>query len=156
MATGDNLRVGDAERESIADELREHYAQGRLTLEDFERRFDAAMAAKTRGDLDELVRDLPHTNPPGAPLPAPASGNWRQHGRGHGGGYGGGYGGPRRRAMLGRISALLAAAASVLVVFDLMAGFRFPLPGRLGILLAIFIFIRGLLRWMFRFGRRRF
>ncbi|HXW46349.1 MAG TPA: DUF1707 domain-containing protein [Streptosporangiaceae bacterium] len=152
MATGDNLRVGDAERESVAAELREHYAQGRLTLEDFERRFDAAMAAKTRGDLDQLVRDLPHTKPPGTPLPAPASGNWRQHGRGHGSGYGG----PRRRAMLGRISALLAAVASVLIVFDVMAGLRFPLPGKLGLLVAIFVFIRGLLRWMFRFGRRRF
>ncbi len=152
MASGDNLRVGDAERESVAAELREHYAQGRLTLEDLERRLDAAMAAKTRADLDQLVKDLPHTNPPGAPLPAPASGNWRQHGRGHGGGYGG----PRQRAILRRFSVLLAAVASLLIVFDFMAGLRLPLPGRLGLLLAIFVFIRALLRRMFRFGRRRF
>jgi Domain of unknown function (DUF1707) len=152
MATGDNLRVGDAERESIADELREHYAQGRLTLEDFERRLEAAMAASTRADLDQLVRDLPHTKPPGAPLPASSSGNWRQHGRGHGGGPGG----PRRRALLGRVSALLAAVASVLIVFDFMAGLRFPLPGRLGLLVAIFMFVRTLIRWMLRLGRRRF
>jgi len=149
MATGDNLRVGDAERESVAAELREHYAQGRLTLDDLERRLDAAMAARTRADLDQLVRDLPHTNPPGAPLPAASSGNWRQHGRGHGGDAG-----SRHRAMLGRISVLLAALAALAIV--LMPVFRFPLPGRLGLLAALFVLIRSLLRRMFRFGRRRF
>lgn len=143
--TGD-LRVGDAEREAVAAELREHYAQGRLTLEDFERRLDASLTAKTRNDLDNLISDLPHTMPGGRPLPA--SGGWHQHGRGSG------YGGRRSRAAFGRVSALLAALASLLIVFDLMAGLRFPMPGRLGILLAIFAVIRGLLRRVFGIRRR--
>lgn len=145
--TGD-LRVGDAEREAVAAELREHYAQGRLTLEDFERRLDASLTAKTRNDLDNLISDLPHTMPAGRPLPA--SGSWHQHHRGSG--YG--YGGRGRRAAFGRISALIAALASLLIVFDLMAGLRFPMPGRLGILLAIFAVIRGLLRRVFGIRRR--
>ncbi|HUA30142.1 MAG TPA: DUF1707 domain-containing protein, partial [Streptosporangiaceae bacterium] len=42
MATGPDLRIGDAEREAAAASLREHYAQGRLTLEEFNERLDAA------------------------------------------------------------------------------------------------------------------
>jgi hypothetical protein len=52
------------------------------------------------------------------------------------------------------VSALLASIASLLIVFDFMAGLRFPLPGKLGLLLAIFTVIRGLLRRVFG-GRRR-
>jgi Domain of unknown function (DUF1707) len=151
MGSTDDLRVGDSEREAVAAELREHYAQGRLTIEDFQRRLDAALSARTRGDLDILIRDLPHAMPSGKPLPASTAGNWRHHGRGSGYGYGG-----RRRAAFGRISTLLAALASCLIVFDFMASFRFPIPGRLGILLAIFAVIRGLLRKIFGVGRRLF
>jgi DUF1707 SHOCT-like domain len=151
MASTDGLRVGDAEREAVAAELREHYAQGRLTIEDFQRRLDAALTARTRGELDGLIKDLPHAMPSGAPLPASTAGSWRHHGRGSGDGFGG-----RRRAAFGRVSTLLAALASFLIVFDVMASLRFPLPGRLGILLAIFAVIRGLLRRVFGLRRRFF
>ena len=149
MAGTGDLRVGDAEREAVAAELREHYAQGRLSLEDFERRLDASLSARTRNDLDKLISDLPHTMPAGRPLPASGPGGWHQHGRGSGGGYGS----RRYHAAFGRISSLLAALASLLIVFDFMAGLRFPLPGRLGILLAIFAVVRGVLRRIF--GLRR-
>lgn len=142
--TGD-LRVGDAEREAVAAELREHYAQGRLSLDDFQRRLDASLSARTRNDLDKLISDLPHTMPAGRPLPASGSGGWHQHGRGSGDRH--------RHAAFGRISSLLAALASLLIVFDFMAGLRFPLPGRLGIVLAIFAIVRGVLRRIF--GMRR-
>jgi Domain of unknown function (DUF1707) len=150
MASTGDIRVGDAEREAVAAELREHYAQGRLTLEDFQRRLDASLTASTRRDLDQLIMDLPHTMPAGKPLPAAGSGPWHQHGRGSG--YG--YGGRRRRAAFGRVSSLLAALASLLIVLDFMAGLRFPLPGRLGLLLAIFAIIRGMLRRIFGLRRR--
>jgi hypothetical protein len=149
MAGTGDLRVGDAEREAVAAELREHYAQGRLSLEDFQRRLDASLTARTRNDLDKLISDLPHAMPAGRPLPASGSRSWHQHGRGSG--YG--YGGRRRRAAFGRITSLLAALASLLIVFDVMAGLHFPLPGRLGILLAIFAVVRGVLRRIF--GLRR-
>lgn len=63
MASGYEMRVGDAEREATAAELREHYASGRLTLEELNERIDKAFAAKTRGDLDGLMRDLPSARP---------------------------------------------------------------------------------------------
>jgi Domain of unknown function (DUF1707) len=59
MASGNEMRVGDAEREATAAELREHYASGRLTLDELNERLDKAFAAKTRSDLDALMRDLP-------------------------------------------------------------------------------------------------
>src|SRR5207302_7330661 len=60
MATGFNVRVGDADREAVAAQLREHYADGRLTLEELNERLDEAFAAKTRADLNTVMRDLPH------------------------------------------------------------------------------------------------
>ena len=62
MAGTGDFRVGDAEREAVAAELREHYAQGRLSLDDFQRSLDASFVAKTRSDLDQLISDLPHTH----------------------------------------------------------------------------------------------
>jgi|HubBroStandDraft_6_1064221.scaffolds.fasta_scaffold30590_2 hypothetical protein len=155
MGSTDDLRVGDSERQAVADELREHYAQGRLNLEEFERRLDAAFAAKTRGDLDKLISDLPHASPAGTPLPA--SGGWHRHGEG-GPRFGpGGFGqGERRRARFGRITTLLAAVASLVIVFEVMAGLSLKLPGRLGALLAIFALIRTVLRWLARGVRRIF
>ena len=53
------LRVSDADRERTAELLREHHAAGRLTAEEFEDRLELAFAARTRGDLDDLLADLP-------------------------------------------------------------------------------------------------
>jgi hypothetical protein len=150
MATADSMRVGDSERESVAAELREHYAQGRLTLEDFQQRLDAALAAKTRGDLDRLISDLPHVSPAGAPLPVSGSGWYHHDHRGHDRrNYR-----ERRGPRFGGLVFLISALASSLIVFDFLAGFRWPLPGRLGLLIAIFTIVRGLLRRIFRGGRR--
>jgi uncharacterized protein DUF1707 len=66
MATGYNLRVGDADREATAAQLREHYADGRLTLDELNERLDQTFAAKTKADLNTVMRDLPQTAPPGS------------------------------------------------------------------------------------------
>ncbi|HEY1623549.1 MAG TPA: DUF1707 domain-containing protein [Streptosporangiaceae bacterium] len=76
MATGYNIRVGDAEREATASQLREHYADGRITLDELNERLDQAFAAKTRTDLNAVMRDLPiapMTPRPVVPLPGPRS-----------------------------------------------------------------------------------
>ena len=52
-------RVGDAERNRTADLLKEAHAAGYLTLEEVDERLGAALAARTRGQLDRLVADLP-------------------------------------------------------------------------------------------------
>jgi hypothetical protein len=64
-----DLRVGDADREAVAAALQEHYAQGRLSHEEFTERLDAALSARTQRDLDALTSDLPHVRIPSAPLP---------------------------------------------------------------------------------------
>ncbi len=66
MATGYNVRVGDADREATAAQLREHYADGRLTLDELNERLDQTFAAKTKADLNTVMRDLPYTAQPGA------------------------------------------------------------------------------------------
>ena len=59
MVTGPNIRVGDADRESVAAELREHYGDGRLTLDELNERLDRTFAAKTYGELSAVTTDLP-------------------------------------------------------------------------------------------------
>ena len=70
MATGYNVRIGDADREAIAAQLREHYADGRLTLDELNERLDQTFAAKTRADLNVIMRDLPHVARPFTDAPA--------------------------------------------------------------------------------------
>ena len=53
------IRAADADRDRVAALLREHHAAGRLTAEEFHDRMDKAMDARTMGELDELMTDLP-------------------------------------------------------------------------------------------------
>jgi DUF1707 SHOCT-like domain len=75
MATGYNVRIGDADREAIAAQLRDHYADGRLTLDELNERLDQTFAAKTKADLDVVMRDLPHVSRPLTDAPAAGFGN---------------------------------------------------------------------------------
>jgi len=61
-----HLRVSDAERNAVAEQLGTHYSDGRLDQAEFDERVSKAMAAKTRGDLDGLFDDLPDPEPSGA------------------------------------------------------------------------------------------
>jgi Domain of unknown function (DUF1707) len=53
------LRIGDAERTAAADELAEHYAQGRLSTDEHHERLDRIWAARTPSDLRSVFGDLP-------------------------------------------------------------------------------------------------
>lgn len=70
MARNPYLRVSDADRDQVASVLREHHAQGRLTLEEFQERLERAYAAKTYADLDAIVADLPADDLFRLPMPA--------------------------------------------------------------------------------------
>lgn len=59
MATGRAIRASDADREHAVEALRDQFAAGRLTLEEFDERISAAYAAKTWTDLARLTSDLP-------------------------------------------------------------------------------------------------
>ena len=68
--TSDDVRIGDAEREQVAQRLHVHVGSGRLDLAEFEQRIDAAYRARTRGELAAVVADLPERVQ--APRPAAA------------------------------------------------------------------------------------
>jgi hypothetical protein len=53
------LRIGDAERDAAVADLAEHYTAGRLTLDELHERLSAAFAAKTYGQLAQIMADLP-------------------------------------------------------------------------------------------------
>jgi hypothetical protein len=57
-----HMRVSDAERSAVAEELGKHYADGRLDQAEFDERISRTMSAKTRGDLAGLFDDLPDTD----------------------------------------------------------------------------------------------
>jgi Domain of unknown function (DUF1707) len=59
MAGDPRVRASDADRERTVALLREHHAVGRLTAEEFSDRVDKAFAARTLGDLEALLADLP-------------------------------------------------------------------------------------------------
>jgi hypothetical protein len=64
-----NMRVSDAERQSVTDRLAEHFADGRLDQAEFDERVGRAMAAKTRADLAGLLDDLPDAAVPNTGAP---------------------------------------------------------------------------------------
>ena len=53
------IRLSDAEREAVAADLGEHFAQGRLTADEHAERLEQVWAAKTRGEIAPIFRDLP-------------------------------------------------------------------------------------------------
>ncbi len=53
------LRASDADRDRIADMLRDAHAEGRLTADEHAERVEGVLAARTVGELDVFVRDLP-------------------------------------------------------------------------------------------------
>jgi len=140
VATEPGLRIADADREAAAAHLREHYAEGRLTLEEFHHRLDAVFEAATQSQLAALTRDLPRATSP-APLPAAGSGGRQRAGQEHHAGS---------RARPGVISVILAALAAWLLVSDLQV---FAWPGRLALFLMIFAAIRWLMRFLWNLGR---
>lgn len=72
MATNSMLRASDAERDHLVALLSDHMTAGRLDSAEFEERMAAAYAARTRGELDALLTDLPPASGPRPARPRPA------------------------------------------------------------------------------------
>jgi hypothetical protein len=69
------MKASDADRDAVLSDLSEHFQAGRLTAEEWEERAGLALAARTWGELKDLLRDLPATRPgPQAPVAAASSG----------------------------------------------------------------------------------
>jgi uncharacterized protein DUF1707 len=70
-----DLRASDADRDRVAAQLREHAGMGRLSVDELGERLDVVFAARTLGELEPPLADLPraqrdrHRSPiAGAPL----------------------------------------------------------------------------------------
>ncbi len=59
MARRHSLRASDSDRDGVAERLRAATAEGRLLAAELEQRLELALRARTYGELDELVVDLP-------------------------------------------------------------------------------------------------
>jgi uncharacterized protein DUF1707 len=59
MASRGHLRASDSDREHVAERLRHATAEGRLSTTELEHRLSTALTARTYGELDRLIRDLP-------------------------------------------------------------------------------------------------
>ncbi|MER5931317.1 DUF1707 domain-containing protein [Streptomyces sp. NPDC002054] len=68
------LRASDADRERVVERLRDAVAEGRLTMEEFEERLEAAYASRTYAELEPLTRDLPAAGATAPLAAAPAAG----------------------------------------------------------------------------------
>ena len=55
----DRFRASDADRDRVADALREHYAAGRLSADELDERLTTALSARTLGELNQVLTDLP-------------------------------------------------------------------------------------------------
>jgi hypothetical protein len=53
------LRVSDLERERAVDELAQHYADGRLSTEELAERTQLAYQARSHGELERVLVELP-------------------------------------------------------------------------------------------------
>jgi hypothetical protein len=70
----DEMRAADADRQRVADALRQALNEGRLDLHEYDERLQRTYAAKTYGDLDGLLTDLPGVVPASDAQIAPFTG----------------------------------------------------------------------------------
>jgi len=70
----DHVRVSDADRDRVLAELRNGYAEGRLTHDTFDYRVDEVLRARVSSELRRLVADLPKRRRLGAMVRA----SWRR------------------------------------------------------------------------------
>ncbi len=81
MTEPTDLRVSDQEREATAQEIREHYASGRLDDDELSERLSATYGAKTQGQLQAVRADLPPLPPSPAVQKAELAARRNQLGR---------------------------------------------------------------------------
>ena len=66
------MRASDSDRDAVVSDLSEHFQAGRLTAGEFDERTGRALAARTWGELRDLLADLPATRL-GPQVPASSS-----------------------------------------------------------------------------------
>ena len=66
------LRASHTDRDTVVEQLRVAAGDGRLTPEELDERLEAALTAKTYGELSALTADLPEAGRPATAAPAQA------------------------------------------------------------------------------------
>ena len=159
MATGYNVRVGDADREAVAAQLREHYADGRLTHEELNERLDQTFAARTKADLNTVMRDLPHAAQPTTGLPYGGTAWQGPAGKGPmatrpGQDYGSGWGNSQRSCGAGAFAPLMGLVWLFVILGSVILFGGFGGGGR-PIAIVLFLAALALVRRLFGLGRGR-
>ncbi|MFI6733525.1 DUF1707 domain-containing protein [Nonomuraea sp. NPDC050451] len=73
MANSPEMRASDADRDRVAAILREHTAQGRITMDEFNERLEQLYQSRTYGELAKLTVDLPDVDLRNRPATVPQS-----------------------------------------------------------------------------------
>jgi hypothetical protein len=159
MATGYNVRVGDADREAIAAQLREHFADGRLTLEELNERLDQTFAARTKADLNTVMRDLPQAARPATGLPYGGTAWQGPAWKGPvatrpGQDYGNGWGNSQRSCGAGAFAPLLGLVWLFVILGSVILFGGFGGGGR-PLAIVLFLAALALVRRLIGLGRRR-
>jgi hypothetical protein len=81
-APGNRERLGDSERDTLAEALGQHYVAGRLDAEALNARVETVYGAEFRDEAEAALADLPAVDPAAAP-PVKARRSWLRR-RGHG------------------------------------------------------------------------
>ncbi|MFG2665693.1 DUF1707 domain-containing protein [Streptomyces sp. NPDC048387] len=97
-------RASDADRERVAERLRDAVAEGRLDMEEFEERLEAAYTSRTYAELEPLTQDLPS---PLASAPAASSASWQSR-----------IGGPAGASSTGPSPTASASAVAIMSGFE--------------------------------------
>lgn len=126
----DQLRASDADRQRVADVLRQHCAAGRLDVEEYADRAARAYAARSLPELLELTSDLPY---PDAVVP---TGGWKLEGRQSEG--------ARHKAL----RAGVLARSIPFVPLNLLAPWRWAAVGLAVALAALVVGVYGPLAWV--------
>ncbi len=66
------IRISDAERDTVINQLRHAMGEGRIDLAEFEERSSVVYNARFEQDLEPVLADLPTVAAPPAPMRAPA------------------------------------------------------------------------------------
>ena len=77
------MKASDSDRDAVVSDLGEHFQAGRLTAGEFDERTGQALAARTWGELRDLLADLPaaQAGPLASATRSPSAQPWRSSGR---------------------------------------------------------------------------
>ena len=151
MNLNDRMRVSDSDRDHVATQLRDYYAEGRLTNEELDERVTAALNAKTAGDLRRLMTDLPSPAPAAAGPSGPGAQSYGAWPRGGPQWAGRGY---RRRGGSRLLPILLLLFIAAIL---LPGGFVFFALLKVFLLFWLLVMVGGMIAGLvFRHKARRF